>query len=752
LRSRPDKECAATHVTTESNLPIALAEAFALYRVGRLADAEDAFRQLLATRPDQVEALHGLSLVLEASGRITAALAAAGDAVAAAPQHPALHYALGLMHFTQGHATEAAESFGHAVRLKPDFFQAWNNLGLAQQDQGRTSEACRCFERVLELKADHAGARNNLARALQTLGRDDDALACLARNAADAPENPEFQSNLGRQFLRMRRHDDALACFERARAMDANNPRTQKDCAEALLGLRRLDAARDVLEGAVAADPSFVDASYRLAWVHAQMNDPEEAAAVYRRVLARDPADWRARLGAALTLPIVYEDRAAIERARQRFGAALDRLAAVEVRLPDGANPATLAHQLEWDNFYLAYQGENDVRLQASYARVLQRLLPRCTASLPPPPVPGPARGRRLRVGFASAFFRDCTVGHYFRSWVADLDGERFEKVVYALESGNDDTGDAIRRAADRAVRLTGDLRESAAQILADDLDILVYPELGMHGRTFALAGLRLAPVQCVGWGHPVTSGHPTIDCFLSPALMEPVAAQDHYTERLVLLPGLGTCYTPPNPSQHRARADFGLPADRHLYLLPQSLFKIHPDNDDIVAELLAQDADGVLVLFEGENAWLTGAFRRRLERALVRRRVDPARVVVLKLLPRNDYLEVNRLCDVMLDTLHWSGGNTTLDALIVGLPVVTRWGELMRGRQSAGMLSALGRSDLIAQDRADYLRIALAIACSPARRESLRAAIVAAHGRLFGDAAPIRRLEEYFASVARKG
>jgi predicted O-linked N-acetylglucosamine transferase (SPINDLY family) len=104
-----------------------------------------------------------------------------------------------------------------------------------------------------------------------------------------------------------------------------------------------------------------------------------------------------------------------------------------------------------------------------------------------------------------------------------------------------------------------------------------------------------------------------------------------------------------------------------------------------------------------------------------------------------------------MLDTLHWSGGNTTLDALAVGLPVVTRWGHLMRGRQSAGMLRALGRTDLIARDGADYVRLALEIAHDPSRRQDLREAILAAQGRLFGDSAPIRRLEDFFASVARR-
>ena len=149
-------------------------------------------------------------------------------------------------------------------------------------------------------------------------------------------------------------------------------------------------------------------------------------------------------------------------------------------------------------------------------------------------------------MGFASCFFRDCTVGHYFRSWITDLDPERFEVWVYLLGGPEDAVTDAIRQAAFNTVRVNGTLPQAAQAILDSAPDVLVYPELGMNGRTYALAALRLAPVQCAGWGHPVTSGHATVDYFLSCAAMEPEDADAHYIESLVRLPGLGTRYAKP--------------------------------------------------------------------------------------------------------------------------------------------------------------------------------------------------------------
>ena len=233
-----------------------------------------------------------------------------------------------------------------------------------------------------------------------------------------------------------------------------------------------------------------------------------------------------------------------------------------------------------------------------------------------------------------------------------------------------------------------------------------------MHSVTFALAALRLAPVQCAAWGHPTTTGHPTIDYYLSAAAMESADAASHYSERLVLLPGIGTQYAPPAIPADADRARFALPEGKVLLLCPQSLFKVHPDNDSLLASVLAATRNTMLVLFEGRHPALTDRFMRRLQAAFAAQGVAiRERAIVLPGLAHPDYLRVNRLCDAMLDTLHWSGGNTSLDALACGLPIVTLPGALMRGRQTAGMLDVIGVPDLIAADRDDYLRIACRLA-----------------------------------------
>jgi CRISPR-associated protein Csy1 len=234
-----------------------------------------------------------------------------------------------------------------------------------------------------------------------------------------------------------------------------------------------------------------------------------------------------------------------------------------------------------------------------------------------------------------------------------------------------------------------------------------------------------------------VTTGLDTIDVFLSSAAMEPADGAQHYRESLRLLPGIGTCYVLPVAPLDATRAALGLPLDVPLLLCPQSLFKIHPDNDVLHARILREVPAAELVLFEGRDPRLTELFRARLEAA----GVAGERIRFLPQCGHDDYLRVNTVCDLMLDTLHWSGGNTSLDALACGLPVVTLPGRFMRGRQSAGMLRLMGLDELVVADHDAYVRLVVELVRDAARRRDLAARIRTERARIFDDRAPIDAL-----------
>lgn len=727
-----------------------LARARALHRDGKVELALAAYREMREAEPGSGELSYLCSLAEHELGLAREARANVDRALALSPDQP--FFRLHSAHLAQdaGDLGLAERELRRAVELKPDWALAWTSLGTVLLDAQRAGEALPCFERAIALEPTRARSWNNLGLALEALGRPAEAGQAFGQALSRDPGYALAHYNLGRWCLAAGDADNALA-----HAMQACRLAPRHVEAQILAGdlLRRRQDVRGALAAyrhAIAADPSGARARNALAESLWETGDAEAARREFEAAARAHPRNLKAALGSALLLPPVYAGTDHLEQCRERYGEGLRRLAARAGDFSWGRAGDALA-AVAWSNFYLAYQGRDDRELQSLYGDFIRDVLRR---SAPRYLDAAPARvraGIRLRVGFASNFFYDCTAGRYFASWIRDLDASRFETFAYHVNPRADELTRAVAASAAHFRPLAmRPVQAVADQILADGLDILVYPELGMHTDTFALASLRLAPVQCAGWGHPTTTGLPSMDWYLSCESMEPEGAQSSYRERLALLPGLGTDYALPSGEAPGRRQDFGLPEGRRLYLVPQSLFKIHPDNDELIAGVLAADPEGLAVLFDAHHPALVEAFAARLAPVLAARGLSTQRhLLFLPTLSHGRYLRVNRLCDVMLDTLHWSGGNTTLDAIAMGLPVVTLPGALMRGRQSQGMLRMLGLDELIARDREDYVRIAVDTARDPGRRSDLSRRMAQRSGELFGQRRPVAALEEFLGMAA---
>src|SRR5205814_9021898 len=181
-----------------------------------------------------------------------------------------------------------------------------------------------------------------------------------------------------------------------------------------------------------------------------------------------------------------------------------------------------------------------------------------------------------------------------------------------------DETARRIRAASDRALMVPGALEAARTAIAGLELDVLFYQDIGMDPFTYFLAFSRLAPVQCTSFGHPDTTGIAAMDYFVSSELFEGANPREHYSERLALLHGAGTLayYYRPRVAPG-GRDDFGLPAGASLYLCPQTLFKFHPDFDEILGGILRADPQGRLVLIEAEARAMRERLQARFRAAL---------------------------------------------------------------------------------------------------------------------------------------
>lgn len=555
----------------------------------------------------------------------------------------------------------------------------------------------------------------SLARAQTGRGEARSALESLAQAVAAGPSRARTWKAIGELYAAHWKFTESDRALEQATQLDRDDPGTQS--------LRAV--------------------------VKQELGETAGAASVLEAARSRFPDDLRIAVGERLLLPQVYESVADVQRWRQRYSQGMASLTAETERwLPR----ASQVFDLERNNFLLAYQGEDDRELQRQYSAFLARLAKASAPELTAGASRRPTGSRRLRVGFAGSIFRDCTAGRYFERWITGLDPARFERVVYHTAPVSDAFTQRIAQSCERFVALNEGTRRAAQTLLADELDVLIHPEVGMSSMTYVLAALRLAPVQCAGWGHPVTTGSAAIDYYFTCGEMEPPGAEDHYVERLIRLPGLGVDYAMPEPPATATREKLRLPAEGRLYVCAQSLFKIHPEMDALFADIVRADASASLVFFQATARATTEQFAARLQKALASRGVAPRGQV--KFLPRfagPHFRGVLAMADVVLDTGRWSGGNTSLDAFASGAPVVALPGRFMRGRQTASMLSAMDLGNLVASSAEDYVRIALDVARDRERNARLRREIVARRGALFDQHGAVSAFENALLEMARE-
>ena len=237
---------------------------------------------------------------------------------------------------------------------------------------------------------------------------------------------------------------------------------------------------------------------------------------------------------------------------------------------------------------------------------------------------------------------------------------------------------------------------EAAEIIRGLDLDVLLYTDIGMDGWTFTLANLQLARTHWVGWGHPVTSGSPRIDAYLSSDWMEPDNGQDYYSERLIRLPFNGLSlkrYQQPVPPM--SPAQLGLPENGFL-IVAQSASKLVPAYDELFLRVL--DASPLPVVFFTEKAGGPSS--------LVSRRLAHPKAIFREMIEREHYLRALQLAEASIESPAFGGGFTAVDALQVGTPVITLPGQRLCSRLSNGFIRRTGFMDSIASSPEEFVQL----------------------------------------------
>jgi predicted O-linked N-acetylglucosamine transferase (SPINDLY family) len=771
--------------------------AIAACQQGALDVAERNFKTLLATEPNHIAALNLLGVVFAQLGKFDEAERVIERAIRIGPKSDTTFCNQGIVLKQLRRLPEALTAFDNALKLNPKVPDTWNNRGTVLSEMNRFEQALSDFERAIELKPDFADALYNRGNALRELKRLDDALASYDRALSLNPYYAVAYSNRGMTYLKLGRFEGALADYDRAIALKPGLAENYVGRGDVFLRLKRFNEAFSAFDEALTIDPGLAHAWHGRGAVLSELKRYDDALFAYDKALEVSPnfpeawmsrslackaaERWREAIVAFeryldlrtrpdcpgrehhITLasylfrldciPAIYHSADEIREARDRIVQSLDTIHS-EINAIRSAGGSVACQPIidslfASTGFYIAYQQQDDADLMRSYSLALQKILPPVSDT-----AGQPRRSRgRIRFGIASEYLKNHNGARWAYDWLCHLPTDDYEFFCYAFHFETDDVTSKFAKLGSLKRLSFGpeSFAQSISAIQTDHLDILMLPDVGMTASSRILSQYRIAPIQFTAWGHPITTGSPNIDFFLSGDLMESNDAHHHYSEQLVRLPNLAL-YLEPEVYPADPNATFDFPADRIVFGALQSLFKYLPQYDSVYPQVAEQVPKALFVFVEAEPS-ITAPFAKRLTEAFARESLDAEDFV--RFVPRMSPNRFAALCKgiyASIDSIGWSGGNTTIQCLEVDCPVVTLPGEFMRGRHSTAMLKMIGLDDLIATSLPDFVNKLVRLGQDQVFRSTVAERISRNKHKLYRDRSLIEALDAFLKAKVRSG
>jgi predicted O-linked N-acetylglucosamine transferase (SPINDLY family) len=765
------------------NVDSMLAQAMQLYRQENFAEAKKLAGAILASSPKNVRALNLFGMCMHQSGQTADGIRSIEQAVNIDPAYAAGHNNLAALHKDAGQIALALQVMRRACELAPDSAEYLRNLGAMQLDAGEFSAARDSFTDALGLDPQARDAYAGRAKAQSRLGLFDHALNDYAQAAALDPHDANLHNDMGNALRAMERLDDALLHYERAIALLPDFPEALYNRGITLSMLGRTTEAMDSYFRAITIKPDYADAHinrgsllkddwrfdqalvcfeqavqiapdnalahYNHGQLLADLGQQKAALAAFDRAIAADPDCALARWGLAMAqIPRIATDAEAVTNSRTAFA---ENLTALQTYCePPGLHLQELVGSMS--PFYLAYQEDDNRPLLEKYGKLCAALMARAYKPELRQRPENATRQKTIRVGIAGAHFYSHSVWHALtRTWLEHFDRKQFEIFLFHLDDRTDNETAWAREKADAYFGGRKSIAAWIDNISAQNLDVLLYPEIGIDSTTIKLASLRLAPVQMCAWGHPETSGLPTIDYYLSAQAFEPEEARGYYSEQLIALPGVGCCCAPFNdPAVMPDFAVLGIRRGMPLLICAGTPFKYAPKYDHIFVDIARALGKCQFVFFDFKIHELSDALKIRLEGVFARAGLRLADFAVFAPWQTpSQFRGLLETADVFLDTIGFSGFNTAQQALECGLPIVTREGRFMRGRLASGILRTIGMPDLIADSTSAYVDLAVRLGRDTPYRQSIRERMIAARSGLFFDATVVNALEHHLITVS---
>jgi predicted O-linked N-acetylglucosamine transferase (SPINDLY family) len=578
--------------------------AMAYCEMEMLDQALEAISHSLRLNDSEATSYFSLGLILEKCSELGPAIQSYQHCIELAPKHVKAHNNLGNLYHQSGEYDLALTSYQVVTKIDPGFYGAYLNIGNILLQQKNYKLAIDAYNKARELDKSNANIYYNLAIAFHESADEENALL-----------------NLGLCFHFENKEEEAVENFKQCLEIQQHleSPKVESSVIYKHLGLsyknlERFEEAVQASQEAIRLNPENPDLYFIAGVVLQAAGFNQELQNLKRVVQQTFPKNLSLGLRFLIFLPLIYNSKAEINSYRKELVESFEQ---IEPLLEDNEQikEAYLTLQ-QASNFYLPYQGQNDVAIQKRFGSLFHTIMGTIYPQWVQPRVMPPLTDQgKIKVGYLGSCMYGHTVGYLTLGWFKNHDRECLEVYSYSISLTPDQVTNYFQLYSDKFCQIPRQIDRIAQKIIDDQLHILVFLDMTMVPMMMQVASLRLAPIQCKFWGAPVTSGLPTIDYFLTSDLMEGANGADHYSEILVRLPNLAFSYSKPTFQVSKTRADFKLDEKKIIYFSCQSLRKYLPHRDSVFPRIAQQVPQAHFVYIARGEQFIKEQFFGRLAR-----------------------------------------------------------------------------------------------------------------------------------------
>ena len=586
----------------------------------------------------------------------------------------------------------------------PNNFNLYSILGSIFVGQKKLDKAIINYKKSLKNNPNYAIGYNNLAVALAGLHKYEEAVENYNHAIKIKPDYAEAYNNLGLALNKLGNLEKSIESYQRA----------------------------------IKINPQYLDSLKNLGKIFRKIGKIDEARKYFDKVIEIEPNNIEYKINSKMLMEPIVRSAEDIKFNRDEYEKSLEILGKYKYLTEYPGLTIKIG------SFFLSYHNKNNLNLIKKTSELYRKLLPNInyvSKNLKN------SKKRKIKIGFISEYLTGHTVGKLFGGLIKNINKDKFEVVLFhTAQTKKSDLKTKIDNSVDKVIILKLKIMDQQKQIEYENLDIIFYPDIGMSSTTYFLSFSRLAPVQIASYGHPETTGINTIDYFLSSTLFEP-NNNKKYSEKLICLDQFPSYYEPPqNIEVVKNRKDLNLPENARIYGCLQTLFKLHPDFDSILSKILERDPEGYIVLIGGE-----GKIKYWIEKLKQRwRKKFPNLINKVIFTKQLSFIEFISLCDsanVLLDPIYFGGGNTILEALLVGTPTVTMPDLFLRTNVAkAAYMQTKILNPPVVNTSEEYIDLAIELAKNKEKNSLLRKQLkYGANKYLYKNSNVLSKFEEFF-------